>query len=98
MKTIQKIAQKFVFLTMVVCAGFIVTGCDTMGGAGGMSLEELTTAANNGDATAAYELGHRHLSLGKKADKAKKHEEAMKHYGEANAWFLKADERFKAQK
>ncbi|MGB0580288.1 MAG: hypothetical protein ACPGVU_11350 [Limisphaerales bacterium] len=96
----EKFAKKIVFLALVVGAGFLVTGCEPTlggGGSGNKSLEELTTAANNGDATAAYQLGQRHLDLAKKADKKKQHEAAMKHYGEAEAWLKKAADRFNKQ-
>jgi len=99
MKSIYKFAQKLVFLAMVVGAGFLVTGCDTLGdGSGNKTLEELTTAANNGDATAAHQLGQRHFELAKKADKKKQHEQAMKHYAEAEAWLKKAADRYNKQK
>ena len=97
----EKFAKKLVFLALVIGAGFLVTGCEPTfggGGSGNKTLEELTTAANNGDATAAYQLGQRHLELAKKADKKKQHDTAMKHYGQAESWLKKASERFEAQK
>lgn len=82
MKKIQKLQAKLVLLAAVFSIGFAVTGCSTMGG-GGKSVEELTSAANSGDPNASLKLADHHYK--------------QKNYKEAEMWYKKAAEQFKAK-
>lgn len=81
MKKMQKLQAKLVLLAAVFAIGIAVSGCSTMGG--GKSVEELTSAANAGDPNASLKL----------AD----HFYKQKNYKEAEMWYKKSAEQFKAK-
>jgi TPR repeat protein len=82
MKKMQKLQEKLVLLAAVFAVGIAVSGCSTMGG-GGKSIEELTSAANSGDPNASLKLADHHFK--------------QKNYTEAEVWYKKAAEQFKAK-
>jgi len=83
MKKLKELPRKLALLAVVFSVGLVVTGCESMGGTGGKSVEELTTAANAGDPNASLKLGDYYYK--------------QKNYVESEKWYKKASEQFKAK-
>lgn len=85
MKIVSKAIAKLSLLTAVTSAAILLAGCETPAGggaAGNNNIESLKTAANGGDADAAYKLGEIYR-LGRGVPK---------NYVEAESWHKKAAE------
>lgn len=85
MKTVQKAVAQFSLVLALASGALFLAGCETPtagGSAGSNNLEALKTAANGGDADAAYKLGEIYL-----------HGRGVpKNFVEAEAWHKKAAE------
>ena len=85
MKTVQKVTAQFSLVLALASGALFLAGCETPSGggaAGTNNIEALKTAANGGDADAAYKLGDIYL-----------HGRGVpKNYVEAESWHKKAAE------
>jgi len=83
MKIIKNLTRQIAILATVFSVGLLATGCESLGGTGGKSVEELTSAANSGDPNASLKLADRFFK--------------QKNYVESEKWYQKAAEQFKTK-
>lgn len=83
MKIIKNLTRQIAILATVFSVGLLATGCESLGGSGGKSVEELTSAANSGDPNASLKLADHYFK--------------QKNYTESEKWYQKAAEQFKTK-
>lgn len=83
MKKLKELPRKLALLAVVFSVGLVVTGCESLGGTGGKSVEELTSAANAGDPNASLKLGDYYYK--------------QKNFTESEKWYKKASEQYKTK-
>ncbi|MBG86171.1 MAG: hypothetical protein CMO80_04640 [Verrucomicrobiales bacterium] len=88
MKLLAKLNRMFVILAAVCALTVFTTGCETVGGGGSHTLDELKAAANDGDANASLKLGNAYFN-GRNG--------AEKDFVEAQKWYEKAAQQFKTK-
>ena len=90
MKLLANFNRTFVLFTAVCSLTLFTTGCESIGGGGGvanLSIEELKAAAADGDANASFKLGEAYFK-GNGVDKD---------FVESQKWYEQAAQQFQTK-